>query len=143
MLAYVRGRVALSKKRKCSFDLNSVLNSLLCTFTHAKNVPVEFWRRYETNLIREVIFAGACEVFYENVLIGQEEIVHRLRIRIAEPRVKNFPYNEAFVISECPFSQAAFDCTGSVAYRWRFFYFYFKIRPRQVRVFKLISSASD
>ena len=42
MLAYGRGRLAVSKKRKCSFDLNSVLNSLLGAFTHAKNVPVEF-----------------------------------------------------------------------------------------------------
>ena len=57
----------------------------------------------------------------ENLLIGQEEIVHRLSIRVAEPRVKNFPKNEAFVISGCPFSQAAFDCTCSVAYRWVFF----------------------
>ena len=43
-------------------------------------------------------------------------------LRIAEPRVKNFPNNEAFVISGCPFSQAAFDCTCSVPYRWRFFF---------------------
>ena len=63
-------------------------------------------------------------MFCENLLIGQEESVHRLRIRVAEPRVKNFPNNEAFVISECPFSQAAFDCTGSVAYRWRLFYIF-------------------
>ena len=33
----------------------------------------------------------------------------------------NLVDNEALVISGCPFSQAAFDCTCSVAYRWRFF----------------------
>ena len=67
-------------------------------------------------------------MFCENLLIGQEEIVHRLSIRVAEPRVKNFPNNEAFVISGCPFSQAAFDCTCSVAYRWRFFFLIFTFR---------------
>ena len=67
-------------------------------------------------------------MFCENLLIGQEEIVHRLSIRVAEPRVKNFPNNEAFVISGCPFSQAAFDCTCSVAYRWRFFFWIFTFR---------------
>ena len=70
-------------------------------------------------------------MFCENLLIGQEESVHRLRIRVAEPRVKNFPNNEAIVISECPFSQAAFDCTGSVAYRWRFFFLIFTFRLDQ------------
>ena len=49
-------------------------------------------------------------MFCENLLIGQEEIVRRLSIRVAEPRVKNFPNKEAFVISGIVRVQSFMGC---------------------------------
>ena len=78
-------------------------------------------KRYETNFIGEVIFAGVYAVFYENLLIGKEESVHRLRIR--NRWTSGTKSSLISVTSGCPFSQAAFDCTCSVAYPWSFFFF--------------------
>ena len=129
MLAYGRGRLAVSKKRNWSFDMNSVLNPLLSAYTHAKNVPVEFWRRYQTNFIREQNHTKFFWWFLQaNVKcsmrifwLGKKKVSFVLASALLNLGDKNFPNNEAFVLSRCPFSRAVFDCTCSVAYRWRFF----------------------
>ena len=37
----------------CCVQINSVLKSLLSTFTHTQNVPAEFGRKYQMNFSRE------------------------------------------------------------------------------------------